>query len=561
MSAISDAHFNLVRHTWNQVGGRIWELMDGVRTVDDIRRQIALEYRSVASDRVDSTVSKFVDELQREHLATTRTLLGQFYGEHKSIEDVAGHHQGIASTSVSEVGPSTDSAGIRSVDVLLLTTPRPPQLSPKAVEVSENSAPPLGLLCVAAALERAGLSVAVYDFYRLGGTPTDVKSLLERVHPKIVGVSTLTSGVHLAFCVCEHIKRANPNTITVVGGPHVTALPDEVAARREIDYVVRGEGEQTMVELAKALLDGESAAMQASIAGIAYKHEGRVVVTPERMPMRFDDAPLPARHLVPMEQYLQKGAIITSRGCTYRCWFCSSVTFSTHLYRYRSAASVLSEMDLLHQQYGIDEFEFIEDTFTCVPGRVLELMSLLKRRNYVWACQATIPDLQETPELLPAMIGSGCRGLFFGIESGDDSVLRKIKHMSRKKVLETIDGALDLGIQNLVTSFIIGHPWDTRETIADTISLILELRSRGAHTPLSILVPFPGSPIGKWPERFGVTVHSHDYAEYYYNRALISTPNLSREELWDLYLDALDAILSSSDSPREPAGELSRSRM
>jgi radical SAM superfamily enzyme YgiQ (UPF0313 family) len=159
------------------------------------------------------------------------------------------------------------------------------------------------------------------------------------------------------------------------------------------------------------------------------------------------------------------------------------------------------------------------------------------------------------------MVDAGCRGIFLGIESGNDAVLRKIKHMSRERVLSTIDRALDMGVDNMVTSFIIGHPWDTRETISDTLSLILEMRSRGAHTPLSILVPFPGSPIGLWPDRFGVTVHSRDYSEYYYNRALISTPNLSREELWDLYLDALDVILSSNDSPDEAAGTLSRSRM
>jgi radical SAM superfamily enzyme YgiQ (UPF0313 family) len=448
------------------------------------------------------------------------------------------------------------------IDVLLLTTPRPPHLSPGAVQVSENSAPPLGLLCVAAALEQAGFSVAVHDFYQLGGKPGDVADLLQRFQPRIVGVSTLTSGVHLALRVCAHVKRAAPEVVTVLGGPHATALPERVAADPAVDVAVRGEGEQTMVELTEALLHrGASQVDLCSIAGLAVKVEDRVIITPERRVMTFDEAPWPARHLVSMDRYLQKGAIVTSRGCTYRCWFCSSVTFPTHQYRYRSSDSVLGEMRHLEESYGVRSFEFIEDTFTCEPDRIRELMALLASHEYEWSCQATIPDLQANPDLVPLMVRAGCRGLFFGIESGNEEVLKKIKHMSRSKILGTIDRALDAGIRHLVTSFIIGHPWDTRETIEDTLNLILELRRRGAHTPLSILVPFPGSPIGKWPERFGVTVHSHDYSEYYYNRALISTPQLSREELEAIYFEVLDTILSSDSSTNEPEQTLSRSRL
>lgn len=449
-----------------------------------------------------------------------------------------------------------------NVDVLLLTTPRPPHLSPVAVQVSENSAPPLGLLCVAAALENAGFRVGVHDFYQLGGKPRDIIELLEQFKPRIVGVSTLTSGANLAFALCRHVKQAAPEVHTVLGGPHATALPTEVASQPEIDFAVRGEGEQTMVELVDALLKANKSLIDLSaIAGLAFKQGSEVKLSTEREPMDFNASPLPARHLVPMPRYLQQGAIVTSRGCTYRCWFCSSVTFNTHRYRYRLSELVLDEMDLLHERYGISSFEFIEDTFTCAPQRVIELMRLLKKREYEWSCQATIPDLNEHPELVPAMVDAGCRGLFFGIESGNDVVLKKIKHQSRQKVLSTIDNAQALGVKHFVTSFIIGHPWDTRETIEETLDLILELRARGAHTPISILVPFPGSPIGKWPERFGVTVHSHDYRDYYYNRALISTPHLTRDELEEIYFEVLEKVLAAPFGVGKISGELSRSRI
>ena len=214
-------------------------------------------------------------------------------------------------------------------------------------------------------------------------------------------------------------------------------------------------------------------------------------------------------------------------------------------YRYRESHAVVDELDMLHRRYGLDEFEFIEDTFTCVPERVRELMSLLRPRGFRWSCQGTVPDLIKDPGLVHEMVAAGCRGLFFGIESGNDEVLRRIKNMSRASILETMDRVQTAGIRHLVASFIIGHPWDTRATISDTVELMQVLRDRGAHTPVSILVPFPGSPIGKWPERFGVTVHSHDYTEYYNNRALISTEHLSRSDLEDLYFDVLEQIVAS----------------
>jgi len=364
------------------------------------------------------------------------------------------------------------------IDVLLVTTPRPPHLSPAAVQVSENSAPPLGLLNVAAALEDAGYSVAVHDFYQLGGSPASILVLLDSLRPQVVGISALTSGFHLALALAKRVKEFDADITTVIGGPHATALPEEVAANPQIDFVIRGEGEITMVELLRAC--GRKAALGLT-PGLTFRSGSQVISTMDRSPMPFDEAPMPARHLVPMDRYLQKGAIVTSRGCAYHCWFCSSVTFNTHKYRYRSSGLVIDEMDMLHDKYGITDFEFIEDTFSCDAARVFELMHQLRGKRYEWACQATIPDLDRTAALLPAMIESGCRGLFFGIESGNDAVLKKIKNMTRAKVLSTVDRAHREGVRHFVTSFIIGHPWDTRETIKDTLDFILELRARGAR--------------------------------------------------------------------------------
>lgn len=429
------------------------------------------------------------------------------------------------------------------LDVLLLTTPRPPHLSPQAMNIAENSAPPLGVLCVAAALEKAGFRTIVHDFYIEGGKPRDVVYLLDAFQPRIVGISATTSGADIAYRICRHIKRHSPQTVTIIGGAHATALPCVVTGREEVDFAVRGEGEVTMVELATVLLRDNNKSHIDQIAGICYNVNGQMMLTPDREPIRWQDWPQPARDLIPMDHYLQRGAIITSRGCKYRCLFCSSVTFNTHIYRYRSSQDVITEMDFLRDEFGITSFELLDDTFTCVPERVLELTHLLKSRRHKWSVQATVPDLISQPGLLPAMSGAGCSGVFLGIESGHDPILKKIKRMSRKRILTVVDQAQDAGIQHLVTSFIIGHPWDTTTTIEDTVDLMLQLQDRGAHTPISIMVPFPGSPIATHPERFGITIHSYDYSEYLYSRALISTRHLTCHQLADIYFDILERLV------------------
>lgn len=426
------------------------------------------------------------------------------------------------------------------VDVLLLTSPRPPYLAPSAVEVSENSAPPLGLLYMARVLEAAGIHVVVRDLYRENKKPQDIVSILQEVRPKIVGISALTSLYHMALRVVRHVKMFDPSIVTVVGGPHATALPKDVAHEDFVNFVVRGEGEQTFLQLCSSLLAGKSAAKDViSIPGLAFIKDGEAVLTAERELLDFETVPLPARHLVPLDHYLQSGAMVTSRGCKYNCLFCSSVTFSTHKYRYRSAENVISEMDDLHRHYGIDMFEFLEDTFTAAPERIFRLCELLQKRDYRWGCQATIKDVSSYPDLLPVMVTAGCKSVFFGIESGNDGILAKVKGLRTTQVCDIINKAIDLGIKNIVTSFIIGHPWDTCETIKDTLSLMLRLREQGCHTPVSVLVPFPGSQIGNWPDRFGIAIETKDYSRYSYNQALISTRKLSRTELEDIYFDIL----------------------
>ena len=211
-------------------------------------------------------------------------------------------------------------------------------------------------------------------------------------------------------------------------------------------------------------------------------------------------------------------------------------------------------MDRLHQEFELVEFAFLDDVLTANTELLSALCGRLRERSYRWGCQATIKDIAANPELLRGMAAAGCGGVFFGVEAGNDAVLKKVKGISTADVSSVVELALSLGMR-VITSFMIGHPWDTRDTIADTSALMARLRGRGCHTPVSILVPFPGSDLATYPERFGVRLDSQDYSAYFHNRALLSTRNLSRAELDDIYFEILYDITSDEPSAQADADQ------
>lgn len=435
-----------------------------------------------------------------------------------------------------------------SCDVLLVTSPRPPWVSPKSFEFSENSCPPLGVLYIAASLERAGVNVIVEDLYKTGAYPSEIATLIKKNRPRILGISTNTGGVYYAHLLCRHAKISDPSVKTVMGGIHPTVLPRDVLSDANVDYVVLGEGEKTFLELALTLLEGNRAQnIKMNLEGIGYKNKKRVFLNPERQLLPIDDIAWPARHLVRIDSYLQKGALIAGRGCSHRCYFCSSVSLKGHLNRFRDPFDIVEEMDSLQDSYKINEFEFLDDNLTSNHAKLTQLCALLKPRKWRWSCQGAVRDFMSDASLLKKMLDSGCAGLFFGFESGNEELMRKIKGIDKLRAIRLVKHARNLGI-NVIVSFIIGHPWDTVDTIQDTFNLMLKLRGMGCHTPISIAVPFPGSDLERRASKYGVRIRSRDYRLYYHSRALLNTPHLSWGDLEGLYFDILDSITAEDES-------------
>lgn len=489
---LSDAHFNLRTYRLNEVGALVWQLVDGIRTVSLIIAEVAARFPAGEQSIIADDVCRFIDDLAARHVITlTRD---------------------------------------NPVDVLLIVPPLSRYYAADAAQVAENSAPPLGLLYMAAVLRAAGIRVAVRDMVGERLAVADCMRLLKEHSPRMIGVTVLTGVADEVGEMLRLIKGLAPEIITVVGGIHPSAVPEHMLCNRAVDYVVRGEGEMTLLALCQGLLGNRAVS---EIPGVCT----RACIAQEAPCVAdIDQLPLPARDLVNMDMYMQKGAVLSSRGCPYGCYFCSSVGMHMHRHRLRRPDLVAAELQEVSRGYGIREFEFQDDNFTGDAGRCRTLCAAIRPLNFSWGCQGTLRQLASEPDLLERMVEAGCAHIFFGLETGNDALLRRLKGASVADVKRVVTNALRLGV-HVAAGFIVGHPEDDVGSIKDSLALALWLRERDVHTPVGVLNCFPGSPVHRNPAGYGLELLSTNYSEYMFPKVNIATPAFSADDLRRIYVD------------------------
>jgi anaerobic magnesium-protoporphyrin IX monomethyl ester cyclase len=375
--------------------------------------------------------------------------------------------------------------------------------------IDTRISPSLGLAYLAAVSERRGDEVRVYD-----GDVEDrsLEAVLREAAPRVVGITANTTQITAAWRDAELAKSACGASV-VLGGPHSTSLPEESALKPFVDIVVRGEGEATWLELLSRI---ESAPLEASpagqglgsVAGIAYQAEdGAVVRTPERAPIpvqELDAMPLPAWHLFRLDRYtnLQPTVdqvdglslpILTSRGCPYRCSYCSQI--GPRRWRARSVQSVVAEWRWLVREQGVAEIGVLDDSFNISRERVLELCQRLVDEDLShvpWIMINGIRANLADEEVLGAMKRAGCIRAAFGVESGNQAILDSVvdKHLTLDQVRSAFQAARAVGMET-IGFFIVGLPGETEATMDDTIRFARELDPVVAN--FSIATPFPGT--------------------------------------------------------------------
>jgi radical SAM superfamily enzyme YgiQ (UPF0313 family) len=358
------------------------------------------------------------------------------------------------------------------------------------------SSPPLGLAYLASVL-RKDHKVKIIDSNILGYSMEDVRRELKSFHPDIVGITSATPSIPNAYTVAKIAKEIREDCTVAMGGPHVTFLPRQTLEEcKYIDIIVKGEGERTVEELTKAIERGEI--IRDAIKGITFR-KGSQIVDNEPRPLikNIDEIPFPSRDLLPTHLYQFNGfrytTMITSRGCPFRCSFCSSSRQFGGYWRGRSPENVLEEMRIIRDDYNTRNIEFSDDTFTLDQKRAEKICDEIIKQglDVSWGASSRVDTLSE--KLVEKMKRAGCWIIFLGIESGSQRILNAMgKRITIEQVKKAVKIVKEAGIQ-VLGSFIIGFPEDTVETIKKTTIFVKSLNLDYAE--FSILTPYPGTPI------------------------------------------------------------------
>ncbi|MEI6632607.1 MAG: radical SAM protein [Chlamydiota bacterium] len=361
--------------------------------------------------------------------------------------------------------------------------------------------PPLGLMYIGALLRaQGGFAVSLVD---CAASRTGEKKFIRRLAveaPDSLVCATGASTLAHDTTVLENVKAALPSIRIIAVGAHVTLQHEEVLTQSCVDYVVRGEPELTVAELAHALATGESCR---AIEGLSYKEGGGVMVNPDRpLPENIDALPFPARDLVAGYRYSIPFAMtdnftimITSRGCPYPCIFCATQVYNGTRCRVRSAANVIAELEEIVHKFGIRDIGFWDDTFTLGRAHVLDICNRIieKKLGVNWICLSRVDTVDA--ELLQLMRKAGCYQIQYGVESGDQGVLDALKKgITIDQVKKAFAATRRCGIET-AAFFMLGCPGETVETMERTIKLSKELHAD--YASFNIVTPYPGTELYK----------------------------------------------------------------
>ena len=356
-------------------------------------------------------------------------------------------------------------------------------------------------------LKKHDVACSVKDFEVEQFSENEFIEATRKKGPKIIGFSCMTPHIIHAAYIAKLAKDHFPDILTVVGGVHATAIPEQTLNEfPQFDVIVRGEGEQTLLELYQKW---SSSKMIKDVQGIAFRDGSNIRLNPLRALIEnLDQTPFPERSLIPIDNYKKShvtrgisrkvvniAEMISSRGCPYDCIFCASKVIHTRKVRFRSAENVIAEMEEIIKEYKVKHFSFLDDTFTIKKKQLYPICEFIKSEKATFDCLTRVNDIDE--EKIAIMAASGCKKISFGIESGSPKVLKLIK---KGITIEQIKRAFYIvkkaKIPIVEASFMIGsHPDETMEDIKMTKKLIFDLRPD--ILALFIAIPYPGTELNK----------------------------------------------------------------
>lgn len=397
------------------------------------------------------------------------------------------------------------------ISIVLISSPVSLEARYGKYSAAGNTQPTFALVCLGAVAEKEGAHVRVID---AAAENLSIEACLREItsaRPRLVGISSTTVGISASGKLAAGIKEALPDAIVIIGGCHVTALPEETLSEfAGFDMAVIGEGEETFREVIRSAEAG--AGVPVGLPGTAIRKDGEVTVYPRRPFIRdLDELPLPAWHLLrgfpgayhPSPSRIRRtpcASVVLTRGCPNRCLFCDRSVFGNRVRAY-SPARAIDLVRQLRSDFGVKEILIEDDTFITSRSRVEEFCAgiVSEKIDVTWSCLGRADKV--TPAILKRMREAGCWHISFGIESGDQTILDA---MQKRERLPDVENAVRWSHEaGLKTSgfFILGFPGETSDSLDRTRAFALKL----PLDDISImrLTPFPGTALYESISRHG----------------------------------------------------------
>ena len=360
---------------------------------------------------------------------------------------------------------------------------------------------PMGILYIATVLKQHGIDVEVLDADIEGLT---INEMLERIlgaNPDLVGFSIMTPQLMSALEAAFWLKRARPSLPIVLGGAHISSTLDDTFSLADcFDFAVYGEGELTMVEVAKKIEQGGFPDCIDGVSGVIYRNnKGEVIINPPRpFIMEIDSLPRIDYDMLDITKYRLPTvagryvlAMMMSRGCPFKCTFCDAPTTTGKKIRFHSPERAVEDIKYNYGKYGARSFSFRDSTFTANKKWVLRFCEAIIRSEIkiYWRCGTRVNCIDE--ELLKMMKRAGCYTINFGVESGHPKILKNIKkEVAIEQIYDAHELARKYGIRSYST-FIVGSPGETDETMQTTIDLARRIRPSLAM--FFVAIAYPGT--------------------------------------------------------------------
>lgn len=426
---------------------------------------------------------------------------------------------------------------VLNLKVALINTAPNSDLDERESNRGIASFPPLGILYLAAVLEQNGFNVSVLDQAAMGYSTNRTLTWIRREQPNAVGFSTLASSGKIAHLLSSKIKETNPEITTLIGNHFATFNAERILTNYgSIDIVVRGEGEETIIETMKAL---QTDMDLKKVKGITFRQRGQITKNQDRAPIKdLNTLPFPNRKLLHAAYHCTMAganlapkkftSILSSRGCTFQCRFCNCASIANNVWRARSAENTLEELRVLKNE-GYKQLIFVDDNFTFNPKRVIKLCKGIRKEkiHMDWIAEGRVDVVSE--EMFSEMVAAGLHVLYFGIENANQ---RMLDYYHKKATVEQAEKAVrtarKAGVDVIVGSFVIGANNESRDEIKKTIEFAKRVP---VDVPqFNILCAYPGNDIWREYEDNGL-LSADDYWETGVNVAALGNGEVSLAEL------------------------------